>query len=189
MAQPSVRARWKATYLVSVGLPVPPGPTAGAGELAGPVGARRVQKAGVTARKVTLDLADVRPGLAQAFAYTLRPKYPVQAKAAAAVAYEYYTPASCADSRPAQLAVEDKKYQRCDGWGTPHGRLSSARLSRQGPERLSQRIKVRRAPPGPAPSAGGPENNGRSDCTGHTPANASTARLNTFDTLESPRSC
>jgi hypothetical protein len=42
------------TYLVSVGLPEPPGLTAGAGEFAEPVGARRVQKFGVTARQVTL---------------------------------------------------------------------------------------------------------------------------------------
>jgi hypothetical protein len=88
---------------------VPPGLTAGAGELAGPVGARRVQKAGVTARQVTLYLGDLMPGPAQAFADTLRPKYPVKAKAPAAVAYEYYTPANRAASRPVQLVVEDKK--------------------------------------------------------------------------------
>jgi hypothetical protein len=41
------------TYMVSVGLPVPPGLTAGAGEFAGPVGARRVQKAGVASRQVS----------------------------------------------------------------------------------------------------------------------------------------
>jgi hypothetical protein len=52
------------TYRVSVGLPVPPGCTAGAGELAEPVGARRVQESGVTARQVTLFLGDVRPGSA-----------------------------------------------------------------------------------------------------------------------------
>jgi hypothetical protein len=89
MAQPSVRARWKATYMVSVGLPVLPGLTAAAGEFAEPVGARRVQKFGVTARQVT--------------------QYPVRAKAPAAVAYEYYTPANRAAPRPAQLVVEKKK--------------------------------------------------------------------------------
>jgi hypothetical protein len=187
MAQPSVRARWKATYLVSVGLPVPPGPTAGAAEFAEPVGARRVQKAGVTARPVTLYLGDVRPG--SALAYTLRPKHQVKAKAPAALAYEHYMPASRADPRLAQSAVEDKKSQRGDGWGDPHGRLSSARPCRQGPEWLSPRIKVRRAPRGrPRPPAAR-ENNGPGDCTGHTPANASTARVNSFDTLERRRSC
>jgi hypothetical protein len=59
---------------------------------------------------VTLYLGDVKPGSAQAFEYTLRPKYPIKAKATeapekadlssalAAVAYEYCTPASRAAS-------------------------------------------------------------------------------------------
>ena len=80
-----------------------------AGELAELVGAKRIQKFSVTARQETLYLGDVRPGSAQRFEYTLRPKYPVKAKAPAAVAYEYYTPANRAASRPVQLVVEDKK--------------------------------------------------------------------------------
>jgi hypothetical protein len=68
-AKATVRPRGKGpTYLVSVGLPVPPGLTAGAGELAAPDGARRVQKSGVAARQVTPGLGDVRPGPAQATA-------------------------------------------------------------------------------------------------------------------------
>jgi hypothetical protein len=109
IAQPSVRARWKATYMVIVDLAVLPGLTAAAGEFAEPVGARRVQKFGVTARQMTLYRGDVKPDSVLAFAYTLRPKYPVQAKATAAVAYEYYTPANRAAPRPAQLVVEKKK--------------------------------------------------------------------------------
>jgi hypothetical protein len=97
------------TYGASVGLPVPPGFTVGAGELAGLVGARRVQKFGVAARQVTLYLGDVKPVSSQAFEYTLRPKYPVRAKAPVAVAYEYYTPANRAASRPVQLVAEEKK--------------------------------------------------------------------------------
>ncbi len=96
------------TYMVIVDLPVPPGFTVDAGEfaeLSGP----SVQKSGVTARQVTLYLGDVRPGTAQEFEYTLRPKYSVKAKAPAAVAYEYYTPANRAASRPAQMVVEDGK--------------------------------------------------------------------------------
>ncbi|HZY85851.1 MAG TPA: hypothetical protein VFE78_13535, partial [Gemmataceae bacterium] len=81
------------TYMVIVDLPVPPGFTVDAGEFAELVGAKRVQKFSVTARQVTLYLGDVKPGSAQAFEYTLRPKYPIKAKAPAAVAYEYYTPA------------------------------------------------------------------------------------------------
>jgi len=92
------------TYGVSVGLPVPPGLTVGAGELAEPVGARSVQRFGVTARQAAPDLGDVRPGSAQAFGYTLRPKYPVRAKAPAAVASAYYTPAHRA-ARPVHSAA------------------------------------------------------------------------------------
>ena len=80
-----------------------------AGEFAELVGTKRVQKFSVTARQVTLYLGDVKPGSAQAFEYTLKPKYPIKAKAPAAVAYEYYTPANRAASRPVQLVVEEKK--------------------------------------------------------------------------------
>jgi hypothetical protein len=52
------------------------------------------------------------------------------------------------------MAVEDKKSQRGNGWGTPYGHLNSARVSWHGLERLSQRIEARRAPLGPAPTAG-----------------------------------
>ena len=97
------------TYMVIVDLPVPPGFTVDAGEFAELVGARRVQKFSVTARQVTLYLGGVRPGSAQAFEYTLKPKYPIKGKAPTVVAYEYYTPANRAASRPVQLVVEDKK--------------------------------------------------------------------------------
>ena len=55
------------TYMVSVGLPVLPGCTAGAGEFAGPAGAKRVQELRVTARQLTLHLGDVKPGSELAF--------------------------------------------------------------------------------------------------------------------------
>ena len=94
------------TYMVIVDLPVPPGFTVDAGEFAELVGAKRVQKFSVTARQVTLYLGDVKPASAQAFEYTLRPKYPIKAKAPAAVAYEYYTPANRAAAKPVELTVD-----------------------------------------------------------------------------------
>ena len=51
----------------------------------------------------------MRPDPAQAFTDTLRPNYVIKAKAPAAVAYEYYTPANRAASRPVQLVVEEKR--------------------------------------------------------------------------------
>jgi hypothetical protein len=56
-----------------MGLPVPPRYTAGAGEFAELVGAKRVQKVSVTARQVTLYLGGVRQDSAKALAYALRP--------------------------------------------------------------------------------------------------------------------
>jgi hypothetical protein len=72
------------------------------------VAKKRVQKFSVTQRQVTLYLGDVRPGEVLTFEYTLRAKYPVRAQAPAAVAYEYYTPANRAVSRPVQLTVTEK---------------------------------------------------------------------------------
>jgi hypothetical protein len=76
--------------MVTVGLQVPPGLTAGTGEFAEPLGARRVQKFSVTARQVTLYLGGVRPGSTPAYEYTLKPKYPIKK---APAAYESFTPA------------------------------------------------------------------------------------------------
>ena len=104
---------------------VPPGLTAGAGEFAEPVGARRVQEPGVTAWQVTLYLGGVKPDSALAFGYTLKPKYPVQAKATAA-AYEHFTLASRAAARPVQPVVGEKESQPGDGGGTRHGPAGTA---------------------------------------------------------------
>ena len=68
----------------------------------------------MTARQVTLYLGDVKPGSAQAFAYTLRPKHPVRAKASAVVAYEYYT--------PAPLGQEDQEGRLLSGAARVSGR-------------------------------------------------------------------
>jgi hypothetical protein len=50
------------TYMVLIGLPVPPRFTVGAGEFAEMAGAKRVQKFSVTAQQVTLYQGGVRPG-------------------------------------------------------------------------------------------------------------------------------
>jgi hypothetical protein len=97
------------TYMVIVDLGIPPGFTVDTGDFAELVGAKKVQKFSVTARQVTLYLGDVRPGSVQSFEYTLRPKYPIRAKAPSTVAWEYYTPAHRATSRPVELVVEEKK--------------------------------------------------------------------------------
>jgi hypothetical protein len=97
------------TYMVIVDLPIPPGFTVDGGDFAEMVRAKKVQKFSVTARQVTLYLGDVTQSDRHSFTYTLRPKYPVKAKAAAAVAYEYYTPANRATSKPVVLVVEETK--------------------------------------------------------------------------------
>src|SRR5205823_8389057 len=69
------------TYMVIVDLGIPPGFTADAGDFAEMVGQKRVEKFSLTARQVTLYLGDVKPGDVKTFEYTLKPKYPIKAKA------------------------------------------------------------------------------------------------------------
>jgi A-macroglobulin TED domain/A-macroglobulin receptor binding domain len=96
------------TYMVIVDLGIPPGFTADAGDFAEMVGQKRVEKFSLTARQVTLYLGDVKPGDVKTFEYTLKPKYPIKAKAPATVAYEYYTPANRATAAPVELTVVAK---------------------------------------------------------------------------------
>jgi hypothetical protein len=96
------------TYMVIVDLPIPPGFTADAGDFAELVAAKKVEKFTVTARQVTLYLGDVKPGGEHRFEYSLKPKYPIKAKAPPATAYEYYTPATRAATRPVEVVVEAK---------------------------------------------------------------------------------
>jgi hypothetical protein len=97
------------TYMVMIDLGIAPGFQVDGGEFAEMVGKKQIQKFSVTARTVTLYLGDIRPGDVKTFEYTLRPRYPIRAQAPAAVAYEYYTPANRATSRPVQLTVTEKK--------------------------------------------------------------------------------
>jgi hypothetical protein len=92
---------------VIVEVPIPPGFTVDGGDFANMVKAKKVQKFSVTARQVILYLGDVQPGR-HTFAYSLKPKFPVKAQAPPAVAYEYYTPANRATTRPVVLVVEEK---------------------------------------------------------------------------------
>jgi hypothetical protein len=62
----------------------------------------------VTARQVTLYLGDVKPGDVLTFEYNLKPRYPLRARTPASTAYEYYTPAHRAVSRPVELTVDEK---------------------------------------------------------------------------------
>ena len=96
------------TFNVIVDLGIPPGFNVDPGEFAEMVGAKKVEKFSVTARQVTLYLGDVKPGDVRTFEYSLKPKYPIKAKTPSAVAYEYYTPANRAASKPVELTVVEK---------------------------------------------------------------------------------
>ena len=96
------------TYMVIVDLGIPPGFTVDAGDFAEMVAAKKVEKATVTSRQVTLYLGDVKPGDVLTFEYTLKPKYPIKAKTPATVAYEYYTPSNRTVAKPATLTVREK---------------------------------------------------------------------------------
>ncbi len=95
--------------MVMLDLGVPPGFTADAGDFAEMVGAKKVQKFSLTERQALLYLGDVEPGRAYQFKYTLRPKYPVKAKAPVSTAYEYYTPAHRATAAPVELTVDEAR--------------------------------------------------------------------------------
>ena len=68
-----------------------------------------LQAGRVTSRLVILYLSDLRPGETRTFEYTLKARFPLRAKAPAAVAWEYYTPANRAESRPVELTVVETK--------------------------------------------------------------------------------
>jgi hypothetical protein len=97
------------TYMVIVDLPIPPGFTVDGGDFAELVKSKKVEKFSVTSRQVTLYLGDVKEGDKHVFEYTLKPKYPLKAKAPGAVVYEYYTPTNRAATKPVELVVEEKK--------------------------------------------------------------------------------
>jgi len=96
------------TYMVIVDLGIPPGFTVDAGDFAEMVDKKKIQKFSVTARQAILYLGDVKPGDVLTFEYNLKPRYPLRARTPASTAYEYYTPANRAVSRPVELTVEEK---------------------------------------------------------------------------------
>lgn len=97
------------TFNVIVDLGIAPGFTVDAGEFAEMVAAKKVAKFSVTARQVTLYLGDVKPGDVLSFEYSLRAKYPLRVQAPGATAWEYYTPANRAESRPVEITVEERR--------------------------------------------------------------------------------
>lgn len=97
------------TFNVILDLGIAPGFTVDPSEFADMVAAKKVAKFSVTSRQVTLYLGDVKPGDVLTFDYTLRAKYPLRVQAPGATAWEYYTPANRAESRPVELTVEERK--------------------------------------------------------------------------------
>jgi uncharacterized protein YfaS (alpha-2-macroglobulin family) len=97
------------TFNVIVDLGIAPGFTVDAGEFADMVAAKKIAKFSVTSRQVTLYIGDVKPGDTLTFDYSLRAKYPLRVQAPGATAWEYYTPANRAESRPVEITVVEKK--------------------------------------------------------------------------------
>jgi uncharacterized protein YfaS (alpha-2-macroglobulin family) len=95
------------TASVMVELGLPPGFDVAPEAFAALVAANRVQKFQAAPGRVTLYLGDVPAGSEHTFAYVLRPRFPLRAKAPAAAAYEYYTPAARADTAGVELVVEE----------------------------------------------------------------------------------
>ncbi|HMC12460.1 MAG TPA: hypothetical protein VKH44_14265, partial [Pirellulaceae bacterium] len=97
------------TFNVIVDLGIAPGFTVDAGEFADMVAAKKIAKFSVTSRQVTLYIGDVKPGDVLTFDYNLKAKYPLRVQAPGATAWEYYTPANRAESRPVEITVVEKK--------------------------------------------------------------------------------
>jgi uncharacterized protein YfaS (alpha-2-macroglobulin family) len=111
-----LRAKATLTYqgtlpanMVMLDLGIAPGFTVDPGDFAEMVAKKTVNRFSVTSRQVILYLSDLRPGETRTFEYTLRARFPLRAKAPAAVAWEYYTPANRAESRPVELTVVENK--------------------------------------------------------------------------------
>jgi hypothetical protein len=111
-----LKARATLTYhgrlpanMVMLDLGIAPGFTVDAGDFAEMVAKKEVNRFSVTSRQVILYLSDLRPGETRTFDYTLRARFPLRAKAPAAVAWEYYTPDNRAESRPVELTVVESK--------------------------------------------------------------------------------
>jgi hypothetical protein len=97
------------TFNVIVDLGIAPGFTVDAGDFTEMVAAKKIAKFSVTSRQVTLYIGDVKPGDILTFDYSLRAKYPLRVQAPGATAWEYYTPANRAESRPVEITVVEKK--------------------------------------------------------------------------------
>jgi hypothetical protein len=111
-----LRAKATLTYhgrlpanMVMIDLGIAPGFTVDTGDFAEMVAKKEVNRFSVTSRQVILYLSDLRPGETRTFEYALRARFPLRAKAPAAVAWEYYTPDNRAESRPVELTVVEKK--------------------------------------------------------------------------------
>jgi hypothetical protein len=97
------------TYMVMLDLGIAPGFTVEAGDFEKMVAKGAVKKFSFTARQVILYLGDVKPGDVLSFEYALRPRFPLRARTAPSVAYEYNTPGNRAEAQPVELVVEERK--------------------------------------------------------------------------------
>ena len=94
------------TFMVIVDLGLPPGftpDTAGLQEL---LSHPKINKYSVTGRQITIYLGELKPEDKVVFAYPLKAKYPIRAKAPESKVYAYYNPDQKAASAPVQLEVK-----------------------------------------------------------------------------------
>jgi hypothetical protein len=101
------------TYMVIVDLGIPPGFAPDPADFQrivrkGEQDPSPVEKFTITPRQVTLYLGNIKPGDVLTFDYTLKPRFPVKVQTPATTAYEYYTPANRAATKPIELTVRDR---------------------------------------------------------------------------------
>ena len=95
--------------MILVDLGLPPGFTLIPDKLQQMVADKTIEKYSVTGRQIIVYLRELEGGQEFDISYQLMAKYPLRAKTAKAVVYEYYTPDVRAEAAPVQLTVTKAK--------------------------------------------------------------------------------
>ncbi len=94
--------------MIIVDLGLPPGFTLLPDNLNSMVNRNQIEKYSVTGRQIIVYLRELEQGKPIKISYSLLAKYPLKAKTAKSVVYEYYNPKSRAEAAPIQLTVVKK---------------------------------------------------------------------------------
>jgi hypothetical protein len=106
-AKATLQYRGPGTFMVIANLGIPPGFTPDAGAFEELVKRGTIDKYTLTGRQITLYFGKVQSGRRIEIEYSLRPRFPIKAKAPRSRAYEYYTPQNEGSGAPRDLRVTE----------------------------------------------------------------------------------